>query len=74
MKHFYCHVEQEACGWIWGFLPDTGQHPLARLDNCDTLLQGKNDGAREPGAHETLSVPHDNVAAKDFALRGTEGC
>ena len=57
-----------------GLLSNTGRPPLTHLDHCDTLLQRKYDGAREPGAHEPLSVPYDNVAAKDFTLRGTEGC
>ena len=56
------------------FLPDTGQLPLARQDNFDTLLQRKNDRTREPGAHDAVSVPYDNVPAIGFALRGAEGC
>ena len=55
-------------------LSNTGRPPLTQLDHCDALFQRKYDGTRKSGAHEALSVPYDNVAAKDFTLRGTEGC
>ena len=55
-------------------LANTGQPPLIQLDHCDAIFQRKDDGTRKSGAHEALSVPYDNVAAKDFTLRGTKGC